>query len=256
MIANYHTHTWRCRHAVGEDEDYVNRAIAGGLDILGFSDHTPYPFTGGHYSSFRMYPHQLADYCRSITGLASEYAGDIRIALGVEAEYYPDYFPELMAMLRDSPVEYMILGQHFLGSEVGQPYSGTPTQDERLLEQYCNQVIDALHTGLFTYVAHPELLRFVGSPEAYRRQMRRLCRAAAECGIPLEINGLGIRENRHYPDMHFWELAAEEGCTAVFGCDAHRPEDVCDTQSLAAAQEIARRFSLEIASTVPLVPLG
>ena len=38
MIANYHTHTWRCRHADGTEREYVERAIEGGLKILGFSD--------------------------------------------------------------------------------------------------------------------------------------------------------------------------------------------------------------------------
>lgn len=37
MIANYHTHTWRCRHADGTEREYVERAIEGGLKILGFS---------------------------------------------------------------------------------------------------------------------------------------------------------------------------------------------------------------------------
>ena len=33
MIANYHTHTWRCRHADGTEREYVERAIEGGLKI-------------------------------------------------------------------------------------------------------------------------------------------------------------------------------------------------------------------------------
>ena len=41
MIANYHTHTWRCRHADGTEREYVETAIEAGFKILGFSDHTP-----------------------------------------------------------------------------------------------------------------------------------------------------------------------------------------------------------------------
>ena len=54
MIANYHTHTWRCRHADGTEREYVERAIEGGLKILGFSDHSPYPFPDGYDSGMRM----------------------------------------------------------------------------------------------------------------------------------------------------------------------------------------------------------
>lgn len=34
MIANYHTHTWRCRHADGTEREYVERAIEA---VLKFS---------------------------------------------------------------------------------------------------------------------------------------------------------------------------------------------------------------------------
>ena len=39
---NWHTHTSRCGHAVGTDEEYVQAAIQGGLTTLGFSDHAAY----------------------------------------------------------------------------------------------------------------------------------------------------------------------------------------------------------------------
>ena len=37
MKTNYHTHTTRCMHATGSDEDYVLSAIKGGYQELGFS---------------------------------------------------------------------------------------------------------------------------------------------------------------------------------------------------------------------------
>ncbi len=40
---NYHTHCARCRHAFGTEEDYVEKALEYNLDILGFSDHLPFP---------------------------------------------------------------------------------------------------------------------------------------------------------------------------------------------------------------------
>ena len=43
MKYNYHTHTKRCGHATGEDEDYVIAALNKGYKILGFSDHAMFP---------------------------------------------------------------------------------------------------------------------------------------------------------------------------------------------------------------------
>ena len=54
LTTNFHTHTTRCNHAAGEDRQYVEEAIKGGLKVLGFSDHSPYFFLGDYYSTFRM----------------------------------------------------------------------------------------------------------------------------------------------------------------------------------------------------------
>ena len=39
-LANYHTHTTRCQHARGTEEEYVLQAIDTGFEILGFADHS------------------------------------------------------------------------------------------------------------------------------------------------------------------------------------------------------------------------
>ena len=49
-IANYHTHTSRCGHAGGTDEEYVLAAIEAGWQVLGFSDHMPWPYESGFTS--------------------------------------------------------------------------------------------------------------------------------------------------------------------------------------------------------------
>ena len=73
MIANYHTHTARCHHAGGTEEEYVQCAIQSGLKILGFSDHTPYWFAGEYYSHMRMYRHQLEEYVQVVRALQEKY---------------------------------------------------------------------------------------------------------------------------------------------------------------------------------------
>ena len=73
IFANYHTHTWRCNHAQGTEREYIETAIRAGMRILGFADHTPYPFPEGHVSGFRMRLNQLDDYCKTLTDLKREY---------------------------------------------------------------------------------------------------------------------------------------------------------------------------------------
>lgn len=255
-IANYHTHTPRCFHARGTEEEYAGAALRGGMKILGFSDHAPQWFQGGYYSNMRMYPEQLPEYCNAVGKVRDAYAGRLEIFLGVEAEYYPAIFGELVKQLRDHGVEYMLLGQHWAGNEIGEVYSGRPTGDEAFLRRYTHQVMDAMNTGLFTYVAHPDTFHFTGDAETYERYIRPMCREAKSCDIPLEINLLGLRDGRHYPNPIFWKMAAEENCRCVIGVDAHTPDVLTDIATYNRGLELVKQYGLELLDTVPLCPIG
>ncbi len=250
MFANYHTHTWRCQHARGTEKEYVENAIRGGLKILGFSDHTPMPYPEGHVSNVKMRLDQLEGYVDTVLGLKQEYADQIDIRLGLEVEYYPAYFDELLEITGQYPIEYFLLGQHFLGNEIGEAPCGDPTADEKRLERYCSQSLEALRTGCFTYFAHPDVLNFTGEGKIYDRCMRGLCQGARELGIPLEINFLGIRTKRHYPNERFWEIAGQEKNQVVFGSDAHGPATVWDSESIAVAERMVQRYGLKLTDTV------
>ena len=253
MIANYHTHTPRCCHASGTEEEYVRCALQAGMEILGFSDHAPYLFPDGFRSPFRMLPEELEDYVLSVERVRKQYAGKIAILLGAEAEFYPKYFADTVNMLKDQSIEYLILGQHMLYNEVEGIGTAGPTTDVSLLRQYCDQVIDGMYTGKFSYFAHPDIMNFVGAPEDYRQQMSRICRAAKACRMPLEINLLGLQLQRQYPNPVFWELAAEEGCLVVLGVDAHQPEALLDHKLEENGRKLAQRYGLEVLETVQMV---
>ena len=246
MITNLHTHTTRCRHAQDPEEAYIRTACENGIRRLGFSDHTPYWFDSDYYSRFRMFPEQLPDYIDTVLALRQQYVNQIDIRLGLEAEYYPAYFPELLARLMDTPVEYLLLGQHYIGNEIGEHYSGRATADEEILRRYCTQVADAMYTGIFTYLAHPDLIYYTGETDVYRRHMRTVCKAANDCGVPIELNFLGLRVGRHYPNELFWEIAGEENCTVVLGCDAHNAADLHVQPQEEIARRMAKQYGLHI----------
>ena len=44
----------RCGHARGTDREFVESAISGGLEVLGFADHCPWVFGDGYVSGIRM----------------------------------------------------------------------------------------------------------------------------------------------------------------------------------------------------------
>lgn len=253
MKANYHTHTYRCHHGYGSEWEYVEKAIAGGIEILGFSDHTPYPFPDGYLSGVRMTPDRLPHYIEMVEKMKKLYGDRIEILCGLETEYYPDLFPQYLDMLRENPgVQYMILSQHYYDNEYEKKvHMRIPVEDEGLLAKYVDQLIAGMETGRFLYVGHPDLRYFVGDPEVYRVHMRRLCRAANAFKMPLEINMLGYRGKQHYPNPAFWELAGEENCTAILGIDAHKPAEV-HLEDEPELKAMAQQYGLTLLEELPL----
>ncbi len=243
MTANYHTHTFRCGHAVGEDRAYVDTAIERGLKVLGFSDHVPMPFQDGHESRFRVPLRLLEDYVTSVLDLKREYKGQIDIRLGFEAEYYPDLFPAMRALIAPYPVEYLLLGQHFNDS-AETIYNPASQLSRQALSTYVDRVIEGMETGAYAYVAHPDLFHYAGPERVYRKEMLRLCQRAKALDMPLELNILGMREGRCYPCDRFWPLVREAGCRVILGSDAHAPNDVGHPAQVARAMAYLQRFGL------------
>lgn len=228
---NFHTHTMRCKHATGEDREYVEAAIKAGFDVLGFSDHAPYIFEDGFVSRMRMDMEQLGEYVDSIHALKKEYAGDIEIYCGLEMEYFPKRFAKTIAEIQKHSVEYLLLAQHYFDDEVGNINVGTPWPDEEHLELYVNRILEASDTNLFLYVAHPDIIHFTGSDEVYERQMTRLALELKKRDIPVEINASGLFYGSRYPNPKFVEIAKRCGNDFIVGVDAHAPERLLDFET-------------------------
>ncbi len=246
MTYNFHTHTTLCHHASGDPRTYIETAIRGGITQMGFSDHIPMPFPNGYASGYRVDMEAVETYFETLAALREEYRSDITIAIGFEAEYYPRFFDEMLKNARAWGAEYLLLGQHFIRNELPPHgfYIGNAHDDPALLTDYVNEVIEAMHTGVFTYIAHPDIPQFYGDPVHYENEMRRLCVAARETTTPLEINLLGIRDKRWYPCDRFWRIAGEANAPVVMGCDAHDPEAAFDAASLPKAQDLIDRYNL------------
>jgi len=250
MKANYHTHTFRCRHANGSDREYVEAALRGGLRILGFADHTPFPRTE---DGTGMMPVELPDYIECLTKLREEYKDQIKIYIGLEVENSPTQLADLARLLMDYPLDYLILGQHTVFGLDDYRKPVQKTADPKHFTTYCKQVTQAIKSGLFTYWAHPDVINFIGDDELYKKEMRKLCRLAKEHGLPLEINFHGALLGLNYPADRFWEIAASEGNEVVFGCDAHEPTELYDREKTESiANRLVRKYDLKLLDTVNL----
>lgn len=239
MIANYHTHTPRCHHAVGSEREYIENAIKAGFCELGFADHAPMPFDDGYVSGIRMSLDDTEEYVNTLLDLRREYEKDIKIFIGFEAEYYPRYFERFLDFLSQYPIDYLIMGQHYCGNEHEHyPHNASTTESAEHLLKYIDQVIEGLSTGKFSYLAHPDMLNFIGDRELYRNEVTRLVEFVNSRDIPLEINLLGLVDNRHYPNPEFWRIVSEIGAKVILGCDAHAPHGIIYPGTLERANKI------------------
>ncbi len=256
MKYNYHTHTARCFHAKGKDEEYVLAAIETGFDEIGFSDHSPWPFEKGFVSGMRMHESEFREYCDSVKALKEKYKDKISIKLGLECEYFPKYFPWLKEKMKEYGVDYIILGHHFCVDEPKSTYNGNLTEKHQL-ERYKNDILEALESGVFSYVAHPDI--FLKSYPAFDEKCEEVSRAiiekAVETHTPLEYNLLGVRYSiaagrPGYPHPEFWKIAAEYKPLTVIGIDAHYPDAYKDTQAYEEAVSFLGSLGIEITDNI------
>ena len=229
LIYNYHTHTKRCGHAFGEDEVYVLAAINYGIKRLGFSDHIILP-QGFSQPTIRGNPNELEDYLKSINHLKEKYKDQIEIYIGFEAEYFPtmlDYYKNLL----NGKIDFLIMGQHCCMKDNKFQWYFTKDSTSKDIHAYVDDVLEGLRTGLFKYLAHPDLFMhgFDDWDETMEYESRRLLKGCEELNIPIEINICGMRRKYYdgyhhsYPNHHFYDLIKDYNLKVVMGIDAHDP---------------------------------
>lgn len=231
----FHTHTFRCGHAaMSPDEEYVEDALRNGYRTLGFADHAILP--GIHERGMRGDYSLLDGYISSVLSLRKKYEGKIRILLGFEGEYSPEMEGYYRSLLKEKGFDYLILGQHetFKG---GVPWHYWGRRPEESAEAYCQDLLAGMRSGLYSYVAHPDLYMLWESWGPHAESVcRRICSLSLELGLPLEVNmgrsrvG-GWEEGKdlshvEYPYPEFWKIAGEMGVSAFLGVDAHSPWDL------------------------------
>lgn len=254
ITKNYHTHTYRCKHATDDVSEYCEAALAQGLTVLGLSDHTALP--DDRWSHIRMPLSDLPNYIAAVDDAIERFPG-LTILKGAECEYsteYASFFKN--TLLGEHKFDYLIGAAHFFpheGEWVGS-YGGADTVAG--LRAYTDYFIESMESGLFAFMAHPDLFGncYLSWDNNTVEASRDIFTAAAALQVPLEINGYGLRKQKidtpqgkrcMYPWLPFWELASEYDVRVIVNSDAHRPEDV--TGNMQEATEIGNRFGLKFA---------
>ena len=92
LTKNYHTHTYRCKHATGDVPDYCQAAVEQGLTVLGISDHAALP--DDRWPGVRMSMLELPEYCGAIDAARQAFP-TLTLLKGMECEFAPEYASHL-----------------------------------------------------------------------------------------------------------------------------------------------------------------
>ncbi len=251
MKTNYHTHNQRCKHAFGSVADYAKEGYKAGFDILGMSDHCPFP---DRLFGCRMDFCEFEDYIDDVRNLATQYRGKMDIKLGVEIEYIPDEEKFYNDLHERYNLDYLILGQHFYDNKkggIGYIFDAKSTSE---YVDYAKSIKDALKTGYFAFVAHPDIM-FIHDFE-WDDNCEKACDiivdAALKYNTPLELNGNGVRrgwgvykdmERYPYPHPKFFEMVSKARIPVMVNADCHQPHEL-DDEAMRTARQLISDWNL------------
>lgn len=253
MKTNYHTHNYRCNHAVGTVEDYIREAIKEGYDEIGISDHLPHPGKNIDNCS-RMTYDQLEEYFKEIDISREKYKDKISIKKAMECEYFEDYHWLYKELKEKYNVDYLLLGVHFFPYKGEWIYVGDINFTPEILEVYVDHVIKSMEGLDFAYIAHPDLfgISYRNWDEHSIKASRGILEAAEKLNMPIEININGMKrgkinynlgERYYYPIKDFWILSKEYNVKRILGVDAHDPKNL---RNRYIGEEFAKELNLKI----------
>lgn len=233
MKIDYHNHTTLCNHAIGTLEEYIEKAIEQNIEEIGFADHNPMP--NGFDKQHRMKEHQLPKYVEMILNARQQYAEQISIKLGIEADYLPGVDSYLKNQFASQPFDYVLGSIHYLGDwNFDNPVFVHTWKDhdvDHIYQWYFNSLLKLVESGLFDIIAHPDLIKKFGH-RPINLDMESIydtiCMGLKKHNMAIEINTSGLRKEVQeiYPEKKFLEIAFNNDVPITIGSDSHSPDQV------------------------------
>ncbi len=244
MKRNYHTHTKWCRHGTGEIEDFVLEAISKGLKTIAITEHVP---LRDNSERNRMSWEDFYLYDKDFNRVINKYKDKIEIIKGFECEYYKDSLDDYIMFKEKYGYNLLILGHHKAGKLKEIDVFNEKSYEDMLV--YANEVTEALNTGLFDFIAHPDLVLNSYNNNIWDDKsdlvMRKIFKSCQDNDIPVEINMNGLRVNKRYPDKNAFRISKDYNLRYLINSDAHRPNELVD-ENYQRALDFAKELDLKV----------
>lgn len=230
-LTDYHIHTPLCRHAEGWPVEFARRALELGFREIGFADHNPMPEP---FDDWRMSLDDLPRYLEAIEEARSAFP-QLKIRLGLECDFLSGREGWIEQLASMAEWDFLIGSVHYIapGWDVDNPrwigrFSEHPV--EEIWQRYMEIYEQCIRSGLFDFVAHPDLPKKFGFRPAgdLSRYYEPVVQALAETNTAFEINTAGLRKDCRelYPAPEFLKLAQRAGVPVLINSDAHHPSEL------------------------------
>ncbi len=242
MKFDFHTHHNRCGHADGTIRDYIEAALASGLDMIGISDHSPYFGSDQDqpYPDIAMAQSEFASYVQEVLELKEQYAGRIEVLLGVESDFFPEHAEVYRRQYAKYPFDYIIGSVHRLdGRSIFNKKRWNhlqPAQQKELKDRYLQLIAQSARSGMFDILGHIDAMKanYPAFSDIQTETVDQTLQIIGEEGLAIEINTSGKTKlvGGWYPADDILERALFYGVKVTFGSDAHTPARVGDELEL------------------------
>ncbi len=159
------------------------------------------------------------------------------LRLGIEMDFLPGREDRIASFLEEREWDYVVGSVHFLNDEAVDQDSwdvwDRAASADQVWRRYFETVAEAVRSGLFDVLAHPDLVKVWGperpQPEGdLRRFYEPLAEAVADSSIAVEVSTAGLRKPTReiYPAPALLEMLLDAGAPIALSSDAHVPGDV------------------------------
>ncbi|MCG8529864.1 MAG: histidinol-phosphatase [Desulfovibrionales bacterium] len=235
-----HIHT-AYSHGKATPEEMFAAAVAKGISVFGFSEHSARPAGMDYPKEYRDHLAAHWDtYISKVTAL-KENTENVTVLLGIEMDWMEGNEKFIRDELAKQQYDYVLCGIHFLNNW-GFDYSRhdweqlSYAEHVAIYEKYYETMADMAATGLFDTIAHPDIIKifscdhftkWIATPEA-QQLVRTALTAVSKARMSMEISSAGLRKDCQeiYPCETIMEIARDLTLPITFGSDAHSTADV------------------------------
>ncbi len=241
---NFHSHTQFCDGRASM-KDMAAAALRRGMEIWGFSPHSPIPVD----SPCNMLKEDMEDYLSEAEKLKNQYNGTMQIFTGMEVDYMGKDFGAHIDYFQNLPLDYRIGSVHFVPNQEGifldcdgkfdrfekYLHDGYNSDLRYVVEKYFEHILEMIELGGFEILGHFDKIAGNASQKDpqiennswYEALIDDIIRHAAWHNLIIEINTKSLYDkNRFFPSSKWWTKIKRANSPVLFNSDAHYPDKV------------------------------